>query len=154
MTATGADGREHTLVVSRRRYAFVFEYCKDHNAAAAVVRCGYATGDSYSRGRAMLRDPVLRLLIEDRERQLSNQAMTDEAWVLDQLKTNARRGIEAGDLSVANKALELIGKQIGMFVDRTNVRVAFEQIERVERRIVDPVIDLEDYRASDERRRG
>jgi phage terminase small subunit len=45
-----------------------------------------------------------------------------KSWVLEQLRTNAldglRKGKKSGGSSVANRALELIGKEIGMFIDR------------------------------------
>lgn len=39
-------------------------------------------------------------------------------WVLAKLVTNAERALERDDGSTANRALELIGKEQGMFIDR------------------------------------
>lgn len=42
-------------------------------------------------------------------------------WVLQQLVGNVQQAQQLDDLSPANKALELIGKELGMFVDRREV---------------------------------
>lgn len=42
----------------------------------------------------------------------------DKAWVLKQLQENHTDAKEAGQYSASNKALELIGVEIGMFVKR------------------------------------
>jgi hypothetical protein len=53
-----------------------------------------------------------------------------KSWVLDKLVENVEKAMTVkGGSSVANRALELIGKEIGMFVDREPVRqVALEDL--------------------------
>jgi|GEM_PF-920131 phage terminase small subunit len=43
----------------------------------------------------------------------------DRRWVLERLVTNATTALENGDGSVANRALELIGIEHGMFIKRS-----------------------------------
>lgn len=84
---------------------------------------------------------------------MMRQAVIDEAWVLKHLKENCVRAIEAEEFAVVNRSLELIGKQIGMFVDRANVNLLIDQIETIEVRIVDPKeIDDVDYSIDEKRR--
>ena len=81
------------------------------------------------------------------------EAEIDEAWVIQNLKNNAIRCIGLDDLSSVNRSLELIGKHIGMFVDRPNLNITFDQIDSIEVRIIGPpTIDSTDYSIDEKRR--
>lgn len=80
-------------------------------------------------------------------------AGVSKAWVLARLKENAERALQAVSIkdengetigeykyegSVANRALELLGKECGMFIDRKEVkrvgefdRLADDELERI-----------------------
>ncbi len=140
--------------LSRQHYRFALEYMKDRNGTQAAIRAGYSRNGAASTGVRLLRHPGVRRIVEERERAIAMEAEIDEAWVMQHLKENVYRAIDLADVSSLNRTLELIGKQIGMFVDRSNISVAFEQIDRVERRIVHPqVIDDVDYSVDDKRRK-
>jgi hypothetical protein len=49
----------------------------------------------------------------------------DEAWVLRNLKRNAVMAMRAGDRAAAARSIELIGKHLGMFIDRKQIEVAY-----------------------------
>lgn len=111
----------------------------------AYVLAGYSeAGAAQSANRLMknadvlLRIEQLRKSIEEpaRERAIEKAAV-DKAWVLCELMENVAMGKQAEpvldnegnptgeykqNLAAANKALELIGKELGMFVDRKEVR--------------------------------
>ena len=56
-------------------------------------------------------------------------ALTRE-WVLGKLKENAEKALKAeGGSPVANRALELLGKELGMFVDRAEVTQKSEEFQ-------------------------
>jgi hypothetical protein len=79
----------------------------------------------------------------------------DRAWVLASLKENALRALQAVpvddrgrlykyDGNVANRALELLGKELGMFIDRSEVRTGnLDALTRDERDAVLAAIDQE-----------
>lgn len=46
----------------------------------------------------------------------------DRQWVLDRLVENQKDAKARGDGGVVNRALELLGKELGMFVDRKEIR--------------------------------
>jgi hypothetical protein len=48
----------------------------------------------------------------------------DEEWVLRKLRTNAVMAMRAGDRAAAARSIELIGKHLGMFIDRKQIEVA------------------------------
>jgi hypothetical protein len=48
----------------------------------------------------------------------------DEEWVLRKLRTNAVMAMRAGDRAAAARSIELIGKHLGMFIERRQVEIA------------------------------
>jgi hypothetical protein len=63
--------------------------------------------------------------VKSRVKEIAERAATrveiDRAWVMDMLRKNAERCLDDGDdrnPNAGNRALELLGKEIGMFVDR------------------------------------
>jgi hypothetical protein len=65
--------------------------------------------------RVKLRVTYLRDFIQ---RSALGRAAVDRDWVLTLLKKNALAAFDAGDRSACNRAVELLGKEQGMFVDR------------------------------------
>lgn len=66
-------------------------------------------------------DSIQNRVAELQERAATNVVLSRE-WVLEQLIDNAMKAKLRNDGSVANRALELLGKEIGMFVDRKEIR--------------------------------
>ena len=47
----------------------------------------------------------------------------DQEWVLRNLKLNALMSMRAGDRSAAARSLELLGKHLGLFIDKNSVEI-------------------------------
>jgi hypothetical protein len=82
----------------------------------------------------LIRDRVLELrkIGTANERQAldiagGNRPIT-KSWVLAKLKEIADLAINGGSLSAANKAIELIGKEIGMFVDKSETKITLDSL--------------------------
>ena len=57
--------------------------------------------------------------------------MLSREWVLEQLVDNASKAKAAGDFGPSNQALNLLGKELGMFVDKTeNVNLNHDVSDR------------------------
>jgi hypothetical protein len=88
----------------------------------AAIEAGYKPTGAKNGGSRLYALPAVRQRIM--ELQQSNQEkvqraiVADQAWVMNNLVANAEASIAAGDRASANRALELVGKQLGMFVDR------------------------------------
>ncbi len=54
----------------------------------------------------------------------------DQTWVLERLRQVFQVAMDNGQLAAANRALELIGKELRMFVDRKSVTI--DRIERMD----------------------
>jgi hypothetical protein len=50
------------------------------------------------------------------------------AWVLLELRENAERAKKRGQGAVVNRALELIGKEIGIFVDQPQKKIGLDDL--------------------------
>ncbi len=54
----------------------------------------------------------------------------DKAWVLGRLRQVFQVAMDKGQLAAANRALELIGKELGMFADKKHITI--DRIERMD----------------------
>lgn len=142
--------------LSRERFAR--EYVRNgHNATKAAKAAGYSEKSAYSQGSRLLKkDEVLARVREIEENALAeagvtrygvierlveliSKCMDEETYIItDPLtgrKTTSTRKLDA---SGANKALELLGKQLGMFTDKAEVDVTGRMSEG-DRRIMEKV---------------
>jgi phage terminase small subunit len=115
---------------------FVSEYLKDMNATQAYKRAGYQVKSDEVAGasaRRMLRNVTVRTAIKEEQKIIREKNRISTGWVLDRLKDNVERcmqlepvrdkegnvtGVYKWEPQGANKGLELIGKHIGMFIER------------------------------------
>ena len=112
-----------------KQRAFVYEYLKDKNATQAAIRAGYKPSTAGSIGAENLKKPkisaAIKEALEDREK---NSKITVE-WVLARIASIATDP-EAQQRDQL-KALELIGKHLGMWEKRREeeapgIRVIFQ----------------------------
>lgn len=112
--------------VSAKKDLFVEEYLKDFNQTSAAIRAGYSENGARTRGSLLMNDPYVQACLKKRFEERKRQALYDETFVVENLKEIALRcmqkvptGKDAGvwtfDATGALKALELLGKHIGMF---------------------------------------
>ena len=113
---------------------FCQERAKGATADAAYAKAGYKP-NRHNAARLSTNEHIVARLSELTER-AANKAVVDKAWVLERLRLNAETCmamdfVRAPDgtpttavthnPAAANKALELLGKELGMFIDRTEV---------------------------------
>jgi hypothetical protein len=55
--------------------------------------------------------------------QATSSAGISKAWVISKLQENAEKGMAEGQRAPAIRALELIGKELGMFVDQKKIQI-------------------------------
>lgn len=101
-------------------------YSQHGNGTRAAIEAGYSPGGNSngaaSRAVELLRRPLVKARIAELHSvvaRLSLKAVSvDRAWVLKMLIENAESAVKAEDRPSANRALELVGKELGMFIDR------------------------------------
>jgi phage terminase small subunit len=108
----------------------------------AAKSAGYAAGSAHVTACRVLRNANVAARIEELKASISQMAVQtagiSKAWVMQRLRENAQRAMTAEPVldregaptgeytyqgNVANRALELIGKELGMFVDRKRISI-------------------------------
>ena len=92
------------------------------NQRQAAIEVGYSAKGASVSGTRIANRPQVKARIEylkeqSNERAAESVAMT-KSEILRRLAEISTTAINRGDLSAANRALELIGKQLGMFIER------------------------------------
>lgn len=116
---------------NQRHEAFAHGLAKGKSADEAYQLAGFKA----NRGNAarLNANESIRARIEELQGMAAERVVVDREWVIAKLVENVNRAMQATEItkdgggtgefkydgSVANKALELLGKEIGMFVDRS-----------------------------------
>lgn len=126
------------MALSDKHEMFAREYCVDLNATQAAIRAGYSENTAKQQGSRLLTNADIRARIDELQGKRAEKLELDANWVLEKLTEvvsmsmqakpvekwdyNEKQLVETGeyvyDSSGANKALELIGKHLGMFKDK------------------------------------
>jgi phage terminase small subunit len=107
--------------LTARQSAFVREYLVDMNGTQAAVRAGYSEHTASQIATRMLRFVQVAQAVEAGKAKRAEASDLSAEWVLERLRENHAKAVELGQLSAANRAVELLGKHIGMFGDRLTV---------------------------------
>jgi len=120
--------------LTRKQRMFVGEYLVDFNATQAAIRAGYSAKTADRIGAQLLGKTWVAEAVREAMANRSKATQIDAEWVLTRLRDNVERSMQAEPVvdrlgmetglytyqgAVANKALELLGKHVGLFVDRT-----------------------------------
>jgi len=125
------------VLTNPKHERFAQELAKGKSASEAYVAAGYRESRSAA-SRLSTNVNVAQRVAELQERAADGVVLTRQ-WVIEQLIDNvskAKSG-EKLDGATANRALELLGKELGMFIERveaTNVNYAIsgEPVDSVE----------------------
>ena len=111
----GPDG----LTTKQRK--FVNAYIETNSVTESAIRAGYAKSSASAAGSRLLATDKIQQAIDARLTKVEEQTDLSVAWVLNRLKEEA---IECGENSSHGarvRALELLGKHRGIFIDRREV---------------------------------
>ncbi|MCI6674787.1 MAG: terminase small subunit [Spirochaetaceae bacterium] len=115
-----------------KQQRFVDEYMVDLNATQAAIRAGYSPKTAEVIGNQLLKKTLVSNEILKRKAKLSSVANWTAADVLKRLARLADEGYKDSDKI---KALELIGRHIGMFQDKVElsggVRIDPESVKAI-----------------------
>lgn len=121
------------MALTPKQARFVQEYIVDMNATQAAIRAGYSQDTAGAIGWENLQKPEISDGIAQAQQDMAARASISQDWVMARLKDVAirclqaepvldREGNETGEYRFsdtgANRSLELIGKHLGMFIDR------------------------------------
>lgn len=113
------------------------------SATNAYSLAGYSENGAAQSANRLLKDAKVRERVSELQEAVAERAVEkaalDRAWVLDRLRENVERAMKAtapvdedgrpcGEYryegQVANRALELIGKELGMFKDQQKIEMS------------------------------
>jgi phage terminase small subunit len=115
-----------------KQQRFVDEYLIDLNATQAAIRAGYSAKTARQIGEQNLSKIDIKEAIQARMAARSQNTEVTQEWVVMAIKKNYEEARTEKEFNAVNKALELLGKHVGMFnkveLDGT---IKFQAIERV-----------------------
>lgn len=114
------------MALNAKHILFVNDYMISHNATESYQKVYECTEDAARKaGSRLLTNVDIKSEIVRRQEEVNKQVEEKTGvsveWVLEELKDTYLKAKERYDFSPANKSLELIGKQIGMFKDKLEV---------------------------------
>jgi phage terminase small subunit len=106
--------------LSPKRQKFIQEYAVTHNGTQAALKAGYSPKTAYSAAHEILKIPEVQAELARLEKAAAarNNVTVDE--IINRLYNEALAGDPNEPSSARIKALELIGKHLGMWRDRSN----------------------------------
>ena len=118
-------------MLTARQMRFVDEYLKDLNATQAAIRAGYkATTAVAANAARLLKHDKVQEAIEARKQARVERVELEQDWVVNELRKVAQRCLPADDdygkpianiVNVGVKALELLGRHQGIFIDKREI---------------------------------
>lgn len=108
--------------LNKKQEIFARQYVIDHNATQAAIRAGYSKTSAYSQGHDLLKHPEVSALIAKLEANLASEMGITAHTVLQGIFDIA----DDSDSPTAArlKAWELLGKHLGLLVERVEHRGA------------------------------
>jgi len=101
--------------------AFARYIANGETQANAAKLAGFKEKNAHIRGCILMKKPAVKIRVDELKRVSSESAImglsVSKSLILEQLRENCEAAMEEGDRSAANRALELMGKEIGMFKD-------------------------------------
>lgn len=92
------------------------------NQTNSALEAGYSTTSAHVRGCELAKRKDVRARIEELQQRAEKAAVAalavDRQWVLRELVANVEAARDSKNQNAVNRALELVGKEIGMFIDR------------------------------------
>jgi phage terminase small subunit len=113
--------------MTEKQKMFIKEYLKDLNATQAAIRAGYSEDSAKVIGCENLTKPYIAEEIEKELSARTKKVEIDAEYVLNNLKKVAETSMERNDSAGANKSLELLGKYLKLFTDKTETSVKFDK---------------------------
>lgn len=129
--------------ITPKQARFVEEYLIDLNATQAAIRAGYSAKNADQIGPRMVGKSRVAAAIAEGQKKIAKKLEITQEWVLTRLRENVERAMQVEPVldregkaigeytyagSVANGALTLLGKHLGMFVDRQDITSKDEKI--------------------------
>ena len=130
---------QENIKLSPKRARFVEEYLVDLNATQAAIRAGYSEKTAYSQAERLLRNVEVKAAVDAGIKARNKKVGLSQEYVIENLMEIVERTMQRAPVMTmkgeqvqdedgrnvwqfnsrdANKALELLGKHLGIFTDK------------------------------------
>ena len=115
------------MKLTEKQKRFIDEYLIDLNATAAARRAGYSKRTADRIGPELLGKTCVSRAITERQKERQQRTEVSQDYVIENLKeiverSMQRQGDDEYDPRAAAKSLELLGRHLGMFTDKIDVK--------------------------------
>ena len=111
---------------------FCLELLKDFNASQAALRAGYSKINYGHIGWELLQKTTIQEKLQELTAKQAEKAEITVEWVIQELKqlyTRCQSSLTSkGAIAGATKQLELLGKHIGMWIDRSELTINIKEV--------------------------
>ena len=121
--------------LTSKQNRFVEEYLIDLNATKAAIRAGYSEKTAFSIGCENLKKPYIHKKIKALLGNMTEKSKELRGWVLNQMQ---KESMEAKSDSARIKALELLGRYLGLWNDKIDLSIG---INSQRKKDIDKFID-------------
>jgi hypothetical protein len=117
-----------------RHELFAQGLARGETQVEAFSKCGLTdSSKSQTGGHRLGKRPDIKLRVRELLTDVSMITKVDKAWIVSELQKTYERATTAEDYSACNKSLELLGKELGMFIDRHELKLQLERKVIIER---------------------
>lgn len=127
--------------LSAKMALFVSEYLVDLNGSKAVLRAGYKTINPNRVATELLRHPLVIREIDKRNEKREKRLELSADYVIQKLIAIVDE-TETGNPQAALRGLELLGKHLGLYRDRTEISGPDGNAIEMEQRVKEDVADF------------
>lgn len=123
------------VLENARHELFAQSLAKGSRQVAALADSGlsYSEANTPSAAARLARRPDVKQRVAELLTDASMITKLDKAYIMSELQKTYDRATASEDYSACNKSLELLGKELGMFVDRHEIDVQLKRKVIVER---------------------
>ena len=109
--------------LTTKEYNFCNEYLIDFNASRALLAAGYTENTAKKKAREVKDRPQITRFLDHLQKERVKRTRLSHDEVLYRLDKIARRAEKDDDFGPAIRALELMGKTLAMFTDKSTIQV-------------------------------
>ena len=101
-------------MLTAKQQRFVSEYLVDNNATQAAIRAGYSPRTAQEQSSRLLSKAIVASAVRAKQQHLAERNELTQDWVISKLVIEAELHAEDSSSSTRIKALELLGKYLGI----------------------------------------
>jgi len=116
----------HQGKLTAKQQCFVEEYLIDLNATQAAIRAGYSENSAQEQSSRLLSNVMVEEAVSKTIKKRSDKTGVTINQVVTGLLTEAQGGVDDSTPASRVSAWGLLGRHLGMFVDRVDQRTTYE----------------------------